>query len=246
MKASSADQLKLLDIAELDQTLLQLAHKANSLPEHDAIKKNQIQRSEVETLLIAITTEQTDIRKELNRADTDVEQVRSRQERDTARLNSGQGSAKDLEALQHELATLARRQSELEDIELEIMERMESAQHRERELRAQAESLDTALAELTAARDKQLAEIEGQQKTTNEMRSILVSQIDVALLAQYQKISESISAPGAAAVRQKKCQGCRLELNATEIEKFRATADDEVLRCEECRRILVRVSDSGL
>ena len=69
MKASSADQLKLLDIAELDQTLLQLAHKANSLPEHDAIKKNQIQRSEVETLLIAITTEQTDIRKELNRAD---------------------------------------------------------------------------------------------------------------------------------------------------------------------------------
>ena len=84
------------------------------------------------------------------------------------------------------------------------------------------------------------------QKTTNEMRSILVSQIDAALLAQYQKISESISAPGAAAVRQKKCQGCRLELNATEIEKFRATADDEVLRCEECRRILVRVSDSGL
>ena len=246
MKASSADQLKLLDIAELDQTLLQLAHKANSLPEHDAIKKNQIQRSEVETLLIAITTEQTDIRKELNRADTDVEQVRSRQERDTARLNSGQGSAKDLEALQHELATLARRQSELEDIELEIMERMESAQHRESELRAQAESLDTALAELTTARDKQLAEIEGQQKTTNEMRSILVSQIDAALLAQYQKISESISAPGAAAVRQKKCQGCRLELNATEIEKFRATADDEVLRCEECRRILVRVSDSGL
>ena len=209
-------------------------------------RSNQIQRSEVETLLIAITTEQTDIRKELNRADTDVEQVRSRQERDTARLNSGQGSAKDLEALQHELATLARRQSELEDIELEIMERMESAQHRESELRAQAESLDNALAELTAARDKQLAEIEGQQKTTNEMRSILVSQIDAALLAQYQKISESISAPGAAAVRQKKCQGCRLELNATEIEKFRAAAEDEVLRCEECRRILVRVSDSGL
>ena len=126
------------------------------------------------------------------------------------------------------------------------MERMESAQLHEKELRTEHDSLASEVAALESKRDGSLAAISGEEIVTREMRGILASQIDEALLAQYTKLSESIGAPGAAALHQRRCQGCRLEINAVDIEKFRAAAADEVLRCEECRRILVRTSDSGL
>ena len=246
MKAAPADQAKLLDIAGLDQTLSQLAHKAMSLPEHEAIAKAGVRLTELNNLIVAITTEQSDIKKELLRADADVDQVRTRVSKDQSRLDAGQGSPKELEAFQHELVSLGRRQNELEEIELEIMERMESAQAREKELRTEHDAISADVASMESKRDGALAAISGEEIVTREMRGILASQIDDALLAQYTKLSESIGAPGAAALHQRRCQGCRLEINAVDIDKFRAAAADEVLRCEECRRILVRTSDSGL
>jgi uncharacterized protein len=51
---------------------------------------------------------------------------------------------------------------------------------------------------------------------------------------------------GAAALVQRRCQGCRLELNAADLREITAAAEDEVLRCEECQRILVRTAESGI
>ncbi|MGI9007232.1 MAG: zinc ribbon domain-containing protein [Streptosporangiaceae bacterium] len=51
---------------------------------------------------------------------------------------------------------------------------------------------------------------------------------------------------GAAALHQRRCQGCHLTLNTVDVNTIRAAPPDEVLRCEECRRILVRTPDSGL
>ena len=69
-----------------------------------------------------------DVQRELRKSEADVEQVSTRAARDRARLEAGTGSAKDLQGLQHELESLARRQSDLEDVELEVMERLETAQ----------------------------------------------------------------------------------------------------------------------
>jgi predicted nucleic acid-binding Zn-ribbon protein len=51
---------------------------------------------------------------------------------------------------------------------------------------------------------------------------------------------------GAAELRQRRCTGCQLEINAAELREFAAAAEDEVLRCEECGRILIRTVNSGL
>ena len=73
----------------------------------------------------------------------------------------------------------------------------------------------------------------------------MVLGLDAALLALYEKIRES-SGAGAAMLRARRCEGCRLELNPQELQRIRSAADDEVVRCEECRRILVRTGESGL
>jgi predicted nucleic acid-binding Zn-ribbon protein len=186
------------------------------------------------------------VQREVTKAEADVQLVRDRAARDQARLDSGTGTAKDLQAIQHELVSLSRRQTELEDIEIEVMERAEAAESDVAELeRGRAELTDriTALAE---SRDEALARLDGEAAEVGGPRESLASEVGADLIALYEKVRTSSGGTGAAALRQRRCGGCQLELNPVEIQRIRSAADDEVIRCEECRRILVRTAESGL
>jgi len=159
---------------------------------------------------------------------------------------AGQGTAKDMQALQHEVDSLTRRQAELEDIELEVMERAEGLAAAVAELEGQRAELVARIDELTAARDRVLTELETEAATVARPRADIVAGVGDELVALYEKSRASSGGIGAAALRQRRCEGCRLELNQVDINRIRAAADDEVLRCEECRRILVRTAESGL
>ncbi|GAA1236940.1 C4-type zinc ribbon domain-containing protein [Oryzihumus leptocrescens] len=180
------------------------------------------------------------------KAEADVQLVRDRAARDQARLDSGQGTAKDLQALQHEVASLARRQGELEDVELEVMERAEALEARVRELETARAELTVKVDALEAARDKALADLDAEAAQVSANRANVVPGVGEDLVALYEKIRANSGGVGAAALHQRRCEGCRLELNQVDINRIAAAADDEVLRCEECRRILVRTSESGI
>ena len=77
-------------------------------------------------------------------------------------------------------------------------------------------------------------------------RAAVVPNVGEDLLAVYAKIRSSNGGIGAAELRQRRCGGCRLELNQVDLGRFREAPMDEVLRCEECRRILVRTAESGI
>jgi predicted nucleic acid-binding Zn-ribbon protein len=197
--------------------------------------------------IVVAETEQSDLARELRKAEGDVDQVRARAERDQKRLDAGQvSSPKELEGLQHEIATLARRQSDLEEIVLDVMERLESAQSRASELGGQQEAARARAAELTAARDTTTAGIDADATQLSAQRNTQAGAIDAALITLYEKIREQQGGVGAAELRQRRCGGCRLELNNVEINELRDADPDEVMRCDECRRILVRTGESGL
>jgi predicted nucleic acid-binding Zn-ribbon protein len=195
--------------------------------------------------LVSAQTQASDVQRELTKAEADVEQVRQRAARDRARLEVGQGGHKELESLQHELATLARRQSELEDAELEVMERMEAVTASVERLEAERAELQGRIDAVVARRDAALADLAHERDQLVRDRVGMIAGMDAALLALYEKIRESTGA-GAAMLRARRCEGCRLELNPQEIQRIRAAAPDDVVRCEECRRIMVRTAESGL
>lgn len=247
LKAAATDQLRLLDVQALDARIDQLAHRRATLPEHAALQDLEKALSELADNLVAAETEQSDISRELSKAEGDVDQVRARAVRDQQRLDAGQvGSPKELEGLQHEIATLGRRQSDLEDVVLEIMERLESVQGRHGELSAQRAEAEAKTAELTASRDTTTAGIDAEVSGLQAQRDTQASGLDAELMALYEKIRGQQAGIGAAELKQRRCTGCRLELNNVEIAHLRSAEDDEVLRCEECRRILVRTAESGL
>jgi predicted nucleic acid-binding Zn-ribbon protein len=247
LKASATDQQRLLDVQALDTRLDQLAHRRATLPEHAALAELEQRLAVLRDQVVAVEAEESDLGRELTKAEGDVDQVRARSERDQKRLDAGQvSSPKELEGLQHEIQTLARRQGDLEEIVLDVMERLESAQSRHAELTAQQEEAQARVAELTAARDVTTGEIDAEVTQLTAQRATQVGGIDDALVTLYEKIRAQQGGIGAAALRQRRCGGCRLELNNVEIGRLRDAADDEVLRCEECRRILVRTAESGL
>lgn len=247
LNAALTDQWRLLDLQALDSRVDQLAHRRRTLPEHAAIAELVSRRDQVRDLLVAVQTEDGDIGREQTKAEADVEQVVSRAARDQQRLDAGRvGSPKELEALQHEIASLARRQAELEDTVLEIMERRESVQARAAELAAERDTVATRLAELESARDSALGEIDEETAKLGAERASLAGALPADLVALYEKIRAQSDGVGAAALRRGRCEGCRIELSTTDLSDVKSKPDDAVIRCEDCRRILVRVTDSGL
>jgi hypothetical protein len=240
------DQWRLLDLQAHDTRLTQLAHKRRTLPAHAEVDRLNGQLRQVADQLVAVRTVASDVARELTKAEADVELVRQRASRDRARLDSGHGSAKDLQAIQHELESLAQRQSALEDVELEVMERLEAVQARVAEVEGEQERLAAELAEATAHRDRLVTDVDDEANLEQQARANCAAGLPADLLALYEKVRESAGGVGAARLYQRRCEGCRLELNMTDINRIRAAADDTVVRCEECRRILVRTPDSGL
>jgi predicted nucleic acid-binding Zn-ribbon protein len=243
--APTTDQWRLLDIQGVDTRMQQIAHSERTLPEHAELAALEQQATTLRDDLVRAQTEASDTNREFLKAEADVDQVRQRAARDQARLDSGQGGHKDLESLQHELATLARRQNDLEDVELEVMERLEALNTEVERLGAAQSELQEKVDAVVVSRDAKLAKLAEERLSLERERAGMVLGLDAALLALYEKIRES-SGAGAAMLRARRCEGCRLELNPQELQRIRAAADDEVVRCEECRRILVRTGESGL
>ena len=246
MRAESARQQRLLDLQAIDTRLDQIAHARAHLPQLAELADLQGKARLLDDQLVRSRTELDDVQREVTKAEADVQQVRDRAARDQARLDAGTGTAKDLQALQHELVSLGRRQNELEDIELEVMERAEAAEHDIAELERGRAELAERIAALEAARDDALGELDAEAEMVGGPRETVVAEVGDDLVTLYEKIRESAGGAGAAALLQRRCGGCRLELNPVDLQRIRSADEDEVLRCEECRRILVRTPESGL
>nr|WP_245967519.1 C4-type zinc ribbon domain-containing protein [Streptomyces fragilis] len=196
---------------------------------------------------MAAQTEESDCAREQTKAEQDVDQVRKRAARDQQRLDSGAvSSPKDLENLQREITSLAKRQGDLEDVVLEVMERRESAQARVDELTERVTAVQGKLDDATARRDAAFGELDGESATVTKERQVVAASVPADLLKLYEKLREQQGGVGAARLYQRRCEGCQLELNITEVNEVRAAAPETVVRCENCRRILVRTSESGI
>lgn len=247
MKAAPDDQLRLLDLQALDSSLDRLTHRRRTLPELDQIDELETRLSRLGDDIVLLETEDKDLGREQSKIDADVEQVRSRMQRDQQRLDTGQvSSPRELENLQSEIESLHRRQGDLEDVELEIMEKREAVQTRLGQLRDEQAQLTATLGETQQRRDATWAEIDAEAEKAVTQRAELAASLAAELVALYEKVRSASSGVGAAALLRGRCEGCHLQLNTTDIVRIREAPADEVLRCEECRRILVRTAESGL
>lgn len=247
LNADPADQLRLLDLQDKDTRLGQIAHRRGSVPEAAALAVAEARAARLRDELIAAETIVSDIESDVARAEADVEQVRERQRRDQQLLDSGSiGDPKQLQSLQHELESLAKRRSDLEDVELEVLERLEGAQAAVVVLSDERATVDAECAQLATAVAAIWTELDAERETVTSERAAIAATIPTELLTMYERIRADLGGVGAAHLHRGRCEGCRLQLTPNDIERLRVAPPTEVVRCEECRRILVRTAESGL
>jgi predicted nucleic acid-binding Zn-ribbon protein len=247
LKADPFAQLKLLDVQELDSGYDALRHQARNPPEAAELAALAAQREELDGRARDLQVAVDDLTREQRKADADVEQVKARRVRDQQRLDGGGvTNPRDLEHLQHELVALDKRVSDLEDVELEVMERLEQTQSDLEAARAELERVEQRRVDLDATRAARLEELRAEAAKLKQQRALVVADLPPDLLALYEKLREQKGGVGAALLRQRRCSGCSLQIDTQELSSIAALPSNEVVRCEECSRILVRTGESGL
>lgn len=241
MKSPADEQRRLIELQDHDLHLAQLGHQAKTLPVLKDLAHATEGYESHDALAIASETERSDIEIELNRSASDVEQVEIRIAKDQKVIDSGSASAKDLQSLMGEMESLLKRKQELEEIELEIMVRVEDAATRRKLHEAERDRFKVEVDRLTKERNAALADIESKREEISTARSAVEATISKEILDLYNKIKESNGGIGAARLKDGKCDGCHLAINTVELGRIKSLPDDEVVRCEECRRILVRI-----
>ena len=242
MKASASDQRSILDIQKFDLQSATLKNRAATLPEIAEITAQTIKQNNLRDLRIAAETELSDVKRELARAEADVEQIVTRIERDEKRLSSGTGTPKELEQTQHELGTLGARRAELEEVELGIMMLVDEIKERITELSGQENEVALVVADLNIRKENALAAIHTELEGLATDRKARAQSVAADFLALYEKVRESSGGIAAALLVGAQCKGCNLTLNTIELQRISSLGEDEVIRCEECRCILVRGS----
>ncbi|HEV2885392.1 MAG TPA: C4-type zinc ribbon domain-containing protein [Jatrophihabitans sp.] len=239
-------QLRLLDLQAVDTALAQLAHRRRNLPELATIADCDQRAAGIRSRLVDAETSLADLAGEQRRLEADVDTVRQRAEKDQRRMAGSGVPAKEIAGLQHEVTSLARRQGVLEDELLEVMETRETAEAQVEQLRTELQAVLAERSAAEAARDQAFGEIDDTLATRRAERDRLAGSLPADLLALYDKVREASGGIGAAMLRQRRCEGCRLELSGSELGELRAAKPEDVVRCDNCRRILVRTHESGL
>ena len=237
--------MTLLEVQRHDLEVDRARHRRATLPEAVRVTELEAAAKAIDDDITRAAVEVSDLEAEQRKADADVDLVRQRSEKDRVLLDTI-NDAKQLSNLQHELESLARRQAELEDVELEVMERLEAAQKAHAALLAQREALSTELADARTARDNALADLADEEQIARAAREAAAQGLPADLLALYDKLRADNGGIGAAALHRGRCEGCRIELTPVDLGRIREAPPAEVIRCEECRRILVRTAESGL
>lgn len=241
-KAAPAEQLKLLELQGLDAKLKSLSNRRRTIETDPRISDLQAALSVANGELGAAKMAVHDAEAELKRSEADVEQVASRIKRDEARLNSGTGLSKDLVALQSDIASLTKRLSTLEDVELEIMERLEGLRERQAAQQKIVDDVQGSFGGIRAELDAALAEIAAEAAEVGARRSEFAAGIDAGLLALYDK-TLARRGVGAARLFHGKSEGSGMQLSPGDLAEIKAAAEDDVVFCPDSGCILVRSAE---
>ncbi|OBA78084.1 hypothetical protein A9W99_03720 [Mycobacterium sp. 1164966.3] len=242
MKAEVAQQRSLLELTELDAELSRIEHRASHLPQREACERLRAEYDTANDRLGALRIAVEDLDAEVSRFESEIDAVRQREDRDRSLLKSGATDAKQLADLQHELETLQRRQTSLEDSLLEVMEHREELQEQlAAELKA-IEALQADLANAQQALDAAVGDIDQARQQRSSRRDQLAAALDPALSALYER-QRARGGPGAGPLQGHRCGACRIEIGRGELARITAAAEDDVVRCPECGAILLRVKE---
>ncbi|MDO5052265.1 MAG: hypothetical protein Q4E05_05165 [Pseudoclavibacter sp.] len=243
MRATPEAQRVLLELAAVDAERIGLQEQARSMPEQRRLRDLQTARAEHRAWVAGSTGAVEELEAETARLESDVRLVNERLARDEERSQRS-SSAKELAGLEHEIASLRRRREQLEDAELELMERSEAARAELERARSAQREVEAQAERLTSERDARRAELQARAKVNSAARAALLRRIEPELLALYERQRERYGV-GAAELVGEITSGSNVRIDPSELSRILAADPDEVLLCPDSGAVLVRTERSA-
>ena len=237
MKASENQQAELLGLANLDLEISRTRTYLTNLTSGNAFSDLRSAQRECAAQLIESRNALDQVELDLARAEADLKLVEQRIEKDAAALNAT-SSSKDAQGIQSELETLKKRKSELEDLELAILERKDEVEATYKTVLTDKQAIDEELAAKESANEAEIMKLRSGLDLSNAQRSQQASRIDAELIALYEKKSSRGLAVGRLLGRE--CGACRMTIGATALAEINAMPRDEIATCPDCQAILIR------
>ncbi len=230
----------LLAVQERDTAIDRLRHRRDTLPERAALAEADARLRELTPLLADARARRDDVAREERRLDDEARALEQRAIETEKRLYSGEiSSARELQAMQADIEQLRRHRSSVEDDELALMEQRESLDAEVAAFEAQIAGIEAGVADQRAALAEQEATIDGEIAQESGARGELTRDLPADLLTTYERCRAQARGVGAARLVGRTCQGCHLDIPATEAERIKRAADGTVAFCDNCGCILV-------
>lgn len=237
MKLDKPGQSALLKLSEVDINIERIKNEISKAVNSAELSAKSAELSEYSGEVIAARTAFENLNMESRKADDNLHMVEERIARDLGRLNAT-SSPKDATAIQSEIESLTLRKEELEEVELEILERLEVARV---ELEAISQKREATSKEIEELREKIQVEVDALKNEGRKLvadREILVSKIPAEVLEKYKALAAKQIAVGK--VESRSCSACRMGLTANTIDALADLPEDEVGNCPECLAMIVR------
>ena len=237
MKANLNQQADLLALGALDQEIIRAKAAINDLASGKSLSDLRDQQRQLASALIDSRNALDSVELELGRAETDLELVEQRIAKDNQRL-SQTSSAKDAQGITHELEALAKRKSDLEDLELAIMERRDDLKTAFDAVAGQKEQLDQSLTGQESQLETELMKLRSGLDLQTQARAKQAALLPSELVELYEKKASRSVAVGR--LMNRECGACRITIGATALAEITALPADEFATCPECQAFLVR------
>jgi predicted nucleic acid-binding Zn-ribbon protein len=231
---------QLLVVQGHDTLIGQLRHRHEHHSLRDDLAAVQVQMAEVDVQIEAIKVRRHDLDRERKRIDDEVAKVQSKRDDINRKLYDGSVTAtKDLLAMQDEAKSMAKRQSGMEDEELEFMEQIEAVSGELAEAEANRVTLDENAQSVTSELEAALKEIVAQVASETDVRATDVSQVPSELMTEYEKLRGQLGGIAVARLNGSICDGCHMTLSAVTVDRAKHAPEDAVIKCDECGRLLI-------
>jgi predicted nucleic acid-binding Zn-ribbon protein len=238
------DLERLLLVQEHDTAVDHLQHRRATLPARQELATAEADAAGTRPALTDAEARRDEVARAVKRLEDEATATSDKAREVEKTLYSGAvSSPRELQALQADLEQLQRHQRTLEDRELELMEQQETLDAEVGGLEATVAAALSVADAARAALAAQEAEIDAEIAVEASARQSATEGLDPALLADYDRCREHAGGVGAARLVGQTCQGCRLTIPRTEVERIkREGAAAGVAHCDNCGAILVPAS----
>lgn len=225
-------QLQGLD-TELSSRQRALEAIQSQLDDTEALEQLRVSAAEAQRAL-------AEVEKQQRPAEFEVETLREQVKGVEKKLYSGEVKIpKELVSIQEEVTSLNKRQGQLEEVLLGVMNQLEEAQQRyntiSEELSQSEEERKSLEVRLSAERDQLETEVK-ELSSQREQLAVGVPPQDIRL---YSSLLATKQGRAVAAVERSMCQGCRLNMPLNIQQRLRA--NHGLVQCPSCNRILYLV-----